>query len=317
MRSKKINHISLKQISKIIFIDGFPRSGKSVLSGIIPCFDGVENIKFLTILEHILPGLRFKSIKKDFAKSLITTYLNEYCYESYIGRNLNFRKNEQSSIYEYYKPREYRDRLKIPDGSKAVKKISKKQTTFLFQTHDVISNYKYFEDLKLDCKIIELVRNPIDVSYSWYKRGWGKRFLKDKQSFSSLIEKKKICAPWYSYSQTELWSNLNSVEKCVYNVLTLCKLSFPHYGKLKKKNKKVLIIKFENFVQKPKKEILKIQSFLKKNYSKKIFLKLKKAKCPRKLNIGNYEMKKNFLKKNINKDLYKKLIYFEKKYNEI
>ena len=117
-----MQHGHSKQIPKIIFIDGLPRAGKSVLSGILPCFNRVEQIKFLTIIEHILPALRFKTIKKDFAKSLMITYLNEYCYESYIGRSLNLRKKEQSSIYEHMTPNMYLKRLKKKRELKQLKK---------------------------------------------------------------------------------------------------------------------------------------------------------------------------------------------------
>tara|TARA_B100001057_G_scaffold486443_1_gene567623 strand:+ start:97 stop:1038 length:942 start_codon:yes stop_codon:yes gene_type:complete len=311
-----MQHAHSKQISKIIFIDGMPRAGKSVLSNILPCYKEVEQIRFLTIIEHILPALRFKTIKKDFAKSLMTTYLNEYCYESYIGRTLNLRKKEQSSVYEYISPEIYFKRLKKKEGTKTINEIKKKKNYFLFQTHDVISNYRYFLKLNIDCKIIEVIRNPIDIIFSWYKRGWGKRFTKDPQSFTSLVKKKNILTPWYAFTKPKYWQQLNEVERCAFNVFNLLKFSYPILKKIKKKNDKILIIKFENFVQSPKKEILRIKLFLKRNYSKKIFEKLKKANCPRRLNIELLNNKKYFLKKRLNTEMYKKLISFEKRYNE-
>ena len=96
----------------------------------------------------------------------------------------------------------------------------------------------------------------------------------------------------------------------------MLKFSYPILKKIKKKNDKILIIKFENFVQSPKKEILRIKLFLKRNYSKKIFEKLKKANCPRRLNIELLNNKKYFLKKRLNTEMYKKLISFYKIYNE-
>ena len=107
-----MKHVHNEQYYNLIFIDGLPRVGKSVLSNIIPCFNNVEQIKFITILEHILPALRFKSLKKDLAKSIIHSFLSEFCYESYIGRNTNLRKNEQSSIYNYIHSNKYFTRLK-------------------------------------------------------------------------------------------------------------------------------------------------------------------------------------------------------------
>lgn len=311
-----MQHTHSKLIPKIIFVDGLPRAGKSVLSNILPCFKKVEQIKFLTIIEHVLPALKFKTIKKDFAKSFMTSYLNEYCYESYIGRSLNLRKKEQSSVYEHISPNMYFRRLRKKEGSQTINEIKKKNIYFLFQTHDVISNYKYFLKLNINCKIIEVIRNPIDIVYSWHKRGWGKRFLKDPQSFTSLIKKNKVTIPWYAFTKPKQWQNLNEVERCAFNVFNLLDFSYPILKKIKKKDNRILIIKFENFVQDPKKDILRIKSFLNRDYSKKIFGKLKKANCPRKFNKELLNKKRYFLKKKLSGEMYKRLLFFEKRFNE-
>ena len=81
-----------------VLIDGISRSGKSILSGIIPSLKNAEQIKFHTYFEHIVPGLRFKSIDLNYAKTQIRLNLNELAYNTQLGRNVNLRKEEQTSL---------------------------------------------------------------------------------------------------------------------------------------------------------------------------------------------------------------------------
>ena len=96
----------------------------------------------------------------------------------------------------------------------------------------------------------------------------------------------------------------------------MLEFSYPILKKIKKKDNRILIIKFENFVQDPKKDILRIKSFLNRDYSKKIFGKLKKANCPRKFNKELLNKKRYFLKKKLSGEMYKRLLFFEKRFNE-
>ena len=54
MNSKKLTFTHQKQLSKLLLIDGLPRAGKSLLSRILPCYQNVESVKFLTIIPIIV-----------------------------------------------------------------------------------------------------------------------------------------------------------------------------------------------------------------------------------------------------------------------
>ena len=45
--------------------------------------------------------------------------------------------------------------------------------------------------MKMNFKIIEIIRNPLDTVYSWYKRGLGSRYGNDPRVFTLLIKKNK------------------------------------------------------------------------------------------------------------------------------
>ena len=157
-------------------------------------------------------------------------------------------------------------------------------------------NYSHFEKLKINCRIIEVFRSPIDIVYSWYKRGWGKRLGKDQRAFTILLKDKKNIYPWYNYSNYSKYKRFNKVEKCALNVLTLTKLSVSQLKKIRNRRNKILIIKFEDFVENPISVIKKFSIFLNKKYSKFIHKKIKEAKCPRRLSAFKKNKKKIIFK---------------------
>ena len=39
-------------------------------------------------------------------------------------------------------------------------------------SHDIMTKFNYLK-FQINFKMIQIYRNPIDLVYSWYKRGWG------------------------------------------------------------------------------------------------------------------------------------------------
>ena len=313
---KKFNFNHSKQLSELIFIDGISRSGKSVLSGIIPCFYKVEQIRFFTLLENINIALRFKKIDSSFAKSQIVTFLNETIYDGYLGRNINFRKKDQSSVYEYCNPSIYKKRLLSSEGGVTIKKILKEKPSLLFQTHDVLANFQYFKKLKLKCKLLEIFRNPFDTVYSWHRKGWGHRFVGDPQCFTIFIKHQDKNVPWYSYKNPKKWHNFNNIERCSQNIIDLTNDSILSLKKERGFKENIYPFKFEDFVTSPENIINEISIFLKKKHIKNMTKKIKDANCPRIINEEDQIRKKFFIKENVNKKIFSSLLNLEKNYKK-
>ena len=84
--------------------------------------------------------------------------------------------------------------------------------------------------------------------------------------------------------------------------------------KLSPKQKNILLISFDQLVENPKKELIKKSKFIKKKPSKITFQQFKKEKIPRKLFDKDYDDKVNFLKKNLSKKYFTKLLKYENQY---
>ena len=308
------NNLLLK---KPVLIDGITRSGKSILSGIISSLKNAEQIKFFTYFEHIIPALSFKSINLEYAKTQIRLELNELAYNTFLGRNVNLRHEEQTSLSNQPHKKYYIKRFKRKEGEQIVNQLNKTENFFPFQTHELMPNIKYLNSLNINHKIIEIYRDPVDNIYSWIRLEWGKRFSEDQRSFTlnKFNKKNKKNYPWFCNSYASHWFRLNNYEKCAYSVCDLIERSV----KAQKSNKyksKVLTLSFENFYINPNQNLKRICTFLnteKTSYTNK---ELVKANCPRKENLNDRKNKENFIRDRVSRKIFNKIMNIQYSYNK-
>ncbi len=299
-------------LKKPLLIDGLSRSGKSILSGIVPSLKNSEQIKVFTYFEHLLPGLEFKQIKSNFAEKQLCLMLNEIAYNTFIGRDGNTRSNDYTGLMNKKHKEIFLNRLKSKEGETVVKKLIKTNNFFPFMTHELMPNLKFLNKLNFNLKVIEVYRNPIDNVYSWIKKKVIKNFINDPRSFTLTLKSNKNTVPWFSYQQKSKWSGLNEYEKCTISVINLIERSIKSQKNIKKN--KILTISFEDFYQNPDKNILNICKFINTRPSKHTKSEIKKANCPRIDNLKNRNEKLKFIKRRVSRSLFSKLINLKKYY---
>ena len=301
-------------IKNILLIDGLGRSGKTALVQILPSLRKTEHIDYLYGLEQILAGISLGHITHNFGKAYITLMLNEYGYNKLIARGSNFRKDDWTGVPNSYRYKEYKKRLFKKDGDKIVDKLKNYSDTFLFCTHNTMASYDVFKKMKINHKIVQVFRNPVDNIYSWYTRGWGKRFGKDPRAFTISIDHKLNSGPWHLFERKNQWFQSNEVEKCVIGAITLIKRSI----KMEKKyyHKNILNIKFEHLAENTDYVVRGISNFLGTVLTDQTKKKYKFAKMPRKIDIQHRDFKRREIKKNISKKLFIELEELEGHYQK-
>ena len=313
MKQTKSLH-EIENIAKnLVFIDGIARSGKSIFSNIIPSFEDVEHIQFMTQLEHIIPSVNLGGIDIEYAKMILRLSLNELSYNIKLSRNVNFRAKDQTGIANYKNPDVYWDRLNNEEGDYIVQYIQNHDTSIPFVTHDLMVNLNVVERLDLDYKIIELYRNPIDNFYSWYTKGWGERFGKDPRAWAIVTSYNKEPFPWYCSGYEEKMIGLNSCEVCVIIGVDIIKRSIKQY-KNSKLPGNILTILYEDMLQDPYYQLEKIESFLGKKKTKHTKRFVTSARCPRVLDAKDRERKLQIFKDNVNTELFESLVELSELY---
>ena len=113
--------------------------------------------------------------------------------------NTNIRATVAGTILE----------IPVKEGDQVVKKIKTEKQILPFVTHDIMSNYNIFSKLKIKIKFISVYRSPVELVYSWIKRGLGTRLGTDPRIFTLVINKGNKSSPWYLNNLQKVWKKLN------------------------------------------------------------------------------------------------------------
>tara|TARA_Y100000741_G_scaffold358762_1_gene338406 strand:- start:3342 stop:4301 length:960 start_codon:yes stop_codon:yes gene_type:complete len=311
---KKISYRS-NFSEKIIFVSGLTRSGKTLLCPVVSSLKKVENYHIINLVEEILRLYYSGFIKVNVADHLIKTIINQIIYENAIGRNFNLRKSDLTSLWNYKNPKEYLSRLKIKDKN-VLNKIKKMKRIIPFMIHDGL----IFSDILLKSfpksKIFHLQRHPIDVIFSFIKKGKEGKENFDQRHLYALFEIDKKKVPYHSIKFYQKYHELNYKDRVIKVFDNLINEHSKSYNLLTKKQKKrIKFINFDSLVSNPKKELKKICLFLKTTKSNVTNKILKRENCPRKIDLVIRKKKFNFIKKKISQNSEKILLNIIKKYN--
>ena len=313
MKNKCYHH--KQQIKKLLFVDGIGRTGKILTSKILTSFKNFEQVEFAEFLEYILAGMSLKKIEKDFAASFVHQIINQIAYNKMIGRNQNYRSTDLTSVKNFKKSLIYEKRAKNKEGAKVFKNLSKNKNYFIFMTHDLMTNFGFFNELNFDYKMIQIYRNPYDMIFSWYKRGFGHRYNSDPSSFDILLKYKNILCPYYVAGLEKKWIKMNEVEKCAQIVLSLIKKSIKNQKK-SKLNKRIYTTKYENIVQNPDEEIKKICKFLNTKSTSHTKRILKLEGCPKIIDKDKQLKKEKFIISKLKRETAYKIYKINKSFNK-
>tara|TARA_B110000971_G_C20016662_1_gene504315 strand:+ start:1440 stop:2417 length:978 start_codon:yes stop_codon:yes gene_type:complete len=306
-------------VKNIVLVDGISRTGKLLLGSLISSLDRMEHIEFGENFEYIIPAIKLKKLKLDFGHSYLNNYLNMLIYNKYISRNVNFRPNDITGIDRSKNPKIYYDRLETQEGDKIIKSIKKQKKFLPIVTHDIAVNLDILMKMKMNFKIIEIIRNPLDTVYSWYKRGLGSRFGNDQRIFTLLIKKNKKIYPWYNALNGFDKKKYNVCEKCVEYVINLNQYATSNL-KNSYINKNVLITTYEKLTNNPLEELKRISNFLGTKTNKKTIEFIKREKLSLKKNFFEprvkFDEKTNLIKKLCSKKIFEKLMLLNEQYEK-
>ena len=324
--------------NQIVLIDGLTRCGKSSLCQMIVSLKNFEHVDMCEIFESVMSGLVLKKIPLEFAKPFLKNYFNQSAYNKLISRSVNFRPTDFTGIQNFRDPKIYIKRLKIFSYKKKnyhykkthvktagyndfiLESLRTKKHFFPYQSHLILCDFDKFKNLKLNYKILEIFRSPVDNVISLINRGvFEKTTIKqDPRRFDFDIFHKKQSIPWYTYDYADQFIKANIAEKSTLFVIN-------QINKIKKKkriikpylNKKVLIIKFEDLITDTKNELSKIAKFLNTSLTSSSNKFIKNANCPRIIDLNDKSKNIEILQKKIkNRIILKKLLFLEKEYQQ-
>lgn len=305
-------------VKNLLLIEGISRGGKFLLANILHGFKAVEHVQYYGLLENIPFLERFRMIETKAAQAILRCEIDTHCYEMLIGRNLNFRRGDKSSIFNNPASDEFLRRCKEQDGDWALKKYSRENLCSMFILHELMPNIKIYFDIFQKLKVISIQRSPVYLVYSWYSRGLGKRYGKDPKLFSIPIQINGKNVPWFAADWGDKYLSLREMDRVIASIEWITHISQKSYDTLGEKYKKrILFVRYEELLTDTKRAIKKIESFLKRPVIKsKMSVILDREKLP---NLGYSELKDEkltMIKSKASPDYFNRLLALEAEYLE-
>lgn len=261
---------------------------------------------------HYLGG-----VPKDVASSFIHNLIEENSYYRIIGRNLNTRHSDMSSIQKSVDPDAYFRRAKGPEGLEAIETFRQENRFPVFQIHNVLRSASLIFDTLPWAEWIHVMRNPIEQAHRWNARGWGTRELNDPLSFDPIFNTPYDPVPWYAVEWAEHFLSLNPMERAVEGVLRLQEEDELSYSALSKKQQsQIHRLCFESMVFNPEPTVEGISNFLEAPIKEPMMAMMAEENCPRPNDIKARRAVFNEVKAEINPELAERLFQAARNYEE-
>ncbi len=295
------------------YISGLHRSGKSLLTAIIPSLESSGLINKEPLL-NLLPNLYMnKEISFETAKYIARYTQSNINYSNFIGRKINLKRTDETSIYNHINFKKYLKKINLKTKLKVPFHVKEREIGF-YDIHNILNNLKFWTQTNDNFKLINIDRNPIDLAFSWHTNKLGS-FTKSSINQLLLYKFKNELIPTYAYEWKNKYIKLREMDRIIeilQQQITTSEKNFQSY----KKKKNILRIKYENLLENPLEYLNLVNNFL--NLKSKIhFSKYKNKVIRKKLSI--YEERKEklkFLKSECSKTYFDKLINLENKYKK-
>lgn len=299
----------------LIFISGVTRSGKSILCPIISSFQNTENFTLNSFAEVVLAKIHSSLINKETAIYLIKTSYNEILYNLAIGRNLNLKKTDYSSVTNNINFKTYQKRLNTHESKLDIKDILKKNF-FPIMFHDLMIEPKTIIEVFPKSKILNIERHPVDIIMSWKKKGYGQKYLRDKRNLILTFAKGEKKIPFYVLKNYQNFLKQDTdLDRIIFILWEINRIIKDKYKKLTNKQKKnIITFTFDDLTTQTFSVLKKIEMYLKINVSRDTYKIAKKENCPRKLDYDKRQIKNQKIQKKISEENKKKLSYLIKLY---
>lgn len=247
----------------VVLIDGLARVGKYVLGSVLSSFDRTEHMFVqVTMVEQVAWLHSFGLMSRETAISVLQLQVDQWAYYSTLGRQMNFRPGDKSSIWKSRDPSMYFERLFLPDGDDAVDRFEQLDPTFVFVTHDGLSYSDIYFETFGDFRAVNIIRHPVDLVYSWYRFGWGRRW-DDRRAFTLLLQGPTGHVPYFAHGWEAEYEALGEMDRVIRGIHACVQRYEKLFATLPAERRaRVFRVSFERFVSEPDPVLERLCRFL-------------------------------------------------------
>ena len=295
--ARKKNRSIKKGVSfdnKIVFINGFGASGKTMLSPIISSMDRVESPVFPYEIQWISSFLYSSKMDEELYSEFIRQYCDNTIYNLTMGRNSNFRFSDISSIFQSPKRFKFLKRIFEKGDNASVDEIKVKKPIINFTSSALLLFINEIaKSLSNRVLFIETFRDPLYMFKQAKINHKEVHVEKREKNFTfEVFEENERSFYFDYYSNIDQFRNLD-LSKTNEQIVKYLERVYQFYfnfdfNKIDMNGGKLICLPFEKFVLGPDKWIDEILSFLDIEKTKNLIKELKKQKVPRKILTDGY-----------------------------
>ena len=280
-----MNHQFARNMSfpgKIVLLDGISGTGKTMISRILDTYTMNHVPKFSYAIEQICIASHYNKIQKDAAITLLRLQADQIKYDMHIGREINFRPRDLSSVFKSSKKITYLNKTISKDGPDAIENLLSKKMNIVIISHQLLKATEQLNLAFADSFInIHTVRNPIYLFNHW--ASYVNIQCLNPRDFTVWRQEAGNTIPWFFLDQENYseYDNLSVGDKTIVCLIELMNQALDHHLIWKNKPNYVCL-EFEKFVLNPKPIIFNFDKLL-GDKSNRDFLRIQREeRIPRK-----------------------------------
>ncbi len=243
----------------LMIIDGVTRSGKFWLADFMGYFENVEPVIHEASMDYIAIRAFFNDLDQDSAKEILRNMVSNKCFSISIGRELNFRLADSSSIYHNPQRSKYLNRVhSLPDQNfENLKTVDYREVTFPILSHDWLSIWGVQQEAFPGIKIVRVERNPVDLVYAWLDTGIGL----GQMAFGHRLGYNNKTYPWFAMDFCDKYDQLTDAERIILSISYLCNSAWANIKRLKEQGGSIICTSYERMGEQPAVEMNRISDF--------------------------------------------------------
>lgn len=265
---------------RLVVVDGIPGCGKTMLSSIVSSLNHIEMIKYSYEIESYCHLYDFNLLDIDTSSQLIKNQLNLLIYNNMMGREMNFRYSDISSVFQNIN--KFRNIKRIfSKGDEAVpRKITEVKPILHLATHGLMGiSDPLFKAMPQGMLFINMLRHPL---FLLRQNIWNmQNLINNQRSFWLYYSHENNAYPFFYWGRESLFIDANPKEKAIF---------FIEWFINKQETKPYIAtstsyyeLSFESLVLEPGKHINAICEKIGTNQTSRTGKTLKKENIPRKI----------------------------------
>jgi hypothetical protein len=250
-------------VQSLLLLEGVSRAGKMLLGKLVSNFRDVEFFQLVPALDHIPMLCWLGVMTREDAVAFLRLQIDSFSYDRAIGRNLNMREEDSTSLTQALASKAYLERSATPDATAVWEAFTGTRRIPSYLVHEMMPHIDLYFDAVPAAQVIQVDRHPVDLAQSWYRRGWGERWGADPLAFVPVVAHGERPIPWFAAEWADEFCALAPVDRVVRSLAWLrARYKETLLGLPQARRERIFVITYEALVERPRETLAQVATFV-------------------------------------------------------